>query len=61
MFKIEYDKMIGAKLYTMTYDRLFFSVEGASHVANHLRNTLHADVYIISTVTGLTVDYYWAD
>lgn len=61
MFKLEYDKMVGTKIYTMTYDRLFFSVEAASRVASHLRNALHADVYIISTVTGETVDYYWAD
>lgn len=61
MFKIEYDMFIGGHLHTFTHDRLFLTVEEASRMAQHIRNTKRADAYIINTDTGKTVDYYWAD
>lgn len=61
MFKIEYDVFIGGHLYTFTYNHLFLTLYLAARMAQHIRNTKHADVYIINAITGTTVDYYWAD
>lgn len=61
MFKLEYDMFIGGHLYTFTHDRIFFTLYAASREACHIRNTKHADVYVIRTVDDQTVDYWWAD